>query len=203
MGRLSDSNRADECFRLAVDAAPNALVMVDQEGTIILVNAQAEQLFGYCARNYWGGRLRCWCRGRRVGLHAQHKNGRQFPVEIVLKPIDTAEGTWVLRSIVDITGRKRAEDHFRLAVESAPNAMVMVNHEGRIVLVNSQTEKLVGYDRQELIGQSIEMLVPDAFRESHQSCAWDAAYTRITRTADRFPWRSVLVPSNARAERGC
>ena len=54
MGRLSDSNRADECFRLAVDAAPNALVMADQEGRIILVNAQAEQLFGYMREELLG-----------------------------------------------------------------------------------------------------------------------------------------------------
>jgi PAS domain S-box-containing protein len=66
-----------------------------------------------------------------------------------------------------ITDRKLADERFHLAVESAPNAMVMVNQEGKIVLVNSETEKLFGYPRDELIGQTVEMLVPEPFRQSH------------------------------------
>jgi PAS domain S-box-containing protein len=63
--------------------------------------------------------------------------------------------------------RQRAAELFRLAVESAPNAMVMINHTGRIELVNSQTEVLFGYHRDELLGQSIEILVPERFRQQH------------------------------------
>src|SRR4029077_13734441 len=81
-------------------------------------------------------------------------------IELQGSPIFTA-------SIRDISDRKRAEERFRLAVESAPNAMVMVNQEGKIVLVNSQTEKLFGYHRDELIGQAVDMLVPDRFRAGH------------------------------------
>jgi PAS domain S-box-containing protein len=71
----------------------------------------------------------------------------------------------VLGVTADVTDHKRAEDHFRLAVESAPNGMVIVNKQGRIVLVNSQTEKLFGYQREQLLGQSIEILVPEFLRE--------------------------------------
>jgi PAS domain S-box-containing protein len=67
----------------------------------------------------------------------------------------------------DITDRKRAEEHFRLAVESAPNGMAIVSHEGKIVRVNSQVEALFGYRREELIGQGIEILVPESLRASH------------------------------------
>jgi len=67
----------------------------------------------------------------------------------------------------DITARKRAEEKFRMAVESAPNAMVMVNQEGKIVLINAQTEKLFGYRRDELIGQVVDILVPSGFRDEH------------------------------------
>ena len=68
---------------------------------------------------------------------------------------------------VDITERKQAEERFRLVVEAAPSGMVMVDRDGKIVLVNSRTEKLFGYGRKELLGQSIEMLVPESSRENH------------------------------------
>ena len=67
----------------------------------------------------------------------------------------------------DITERKQAEERFRVAVESAPNSIIMVNKNGKIGLVNSQTEKLFGYKRAELLGESIEMLVPERFRRQH------------------------------------
>jgi PAS domain S-box-containing protein len=70
-------------------------------------------------------------------------------------------------SCIDITERKRAEDRFRLAVEASPSAIVMVNPQGEIVLVNEQTEKLFGYTRAELIGQPTEMLVPERFQRGH------------------------------------
>jgi two-component system, LuxR family, sensor kinase FixL len=68
---------------------------------------------------------------------------------------------------LDITKRKQAEEQFRLVVEAAPSAMIMVNSEGRIALVNTQVEAVFGYAREELIGHSIEMLVPERFRSHH------------------------------------
>jgi PAS domain S-box-containing protein len=61
------------------------------------------------------------------------------------------------------------EQHFRLVIEAAPNAMIMVDARGAIVLINSQAEKLFGYSRQELLGNSVEMLVPERFRGHHHS----------------------------------
>jgi PAS domain S-box-containing protein len=69
--------------------------------------------------------------------------------------------------VLEITERKRGEEKFRLAVEASPNAIVMVNQEGKIQLVNVLTEKLFGYSRAELIGQSVEILVPERFRAGH------------------------------------
>ena len=97
-------------------------------------------------------------------LFAKRKDGSEFPVEIGLNPIATDEGTMVLSAIVDITERKRAEallrrneERFRQVVEAAPNAMVMVDKDGLIVLTNAQTEKMFGYAREELLGQPIEI----------------------------------------------
>src|SRR2546423_817486 len=59
------------------------------------------------------------------------------------------------------------EDLFRRVVEASPNAIVLINREGKIILVNAQTQRLFGYERDELVGQSIELLVPSRFRAKH------------------------------------
>ena len=66
-----------------------------------------------------------------------------------------------------VNERHRAEGKFQLVVESAPNAMVMIDRDGRIILVNAQTEKLFGYSRDELANQPVELLVPTRFRNAH------------------------------------
>ena len=182
--------RPEEKFRIVVEAAPNAMLMIDQAGTIVLVNAQAEALFGYSRAELIGQpverlvpeRYRRQHPAHRTAffaapgvrpmgagrdLYGLHKDGHEIPVEIGLNPLTTEEGTFVLAAIIDITARKRAEDRFRAAVESAPNAVVIVDHVGKILLVNSQTEQLFGYNREALIEQPVEILVPERFRRQH------------------------------------
>src|SRR5919107_379225 len=62
---------------------------------------------------------------------------------------------------------RKSEERFRQVVESAPNAMVMINRRGGIEMVNAQAERLFGFTREEMLGQSIEMLVPERFRGNH------------------------------------
>jgi len=80
---------------------------------------------------------------------------------------NTEDGTMVMSPVHDITGRKKAEHEFRVLLESAPDAMVIVNSEGKIVLVNSQAVTLFGWKREELLDQKSEMLVPERFRQMH------------------------------------
>ena len=138
-----DRKRAEEQFRLTVESAPNAMVMVDAKGRIVLLNAQTEKVFGYRREELQGQaveilipeRFRSQHPADRAGffadpharpmgigrdLYGLHKNGTEFPVEIGLNPIQTEGGVRVLSSIIDITERKRAErDLARRAVELA------------------------------------------------------------------------------------
>lgn len=187
---MSAQSEENELFRVAVESAPNAMLMVDGDGRIVLVNAQTEKLFGYPREELLGQsierlvpeRFRAAHPGHRHAffshpqtrsmgagrdLYGLRKDGTEVPVEIGLNPIRMGNAHFVLAAVVDITERKRAEERFRLAVESAPNGMLMVDPRGKIVLANAQAEKLFGYSKAELLQLSVEQLVPARFRARH------------------------------------
>lgn len=100
----------------------------------------------------------------------RRKDGTTFPVQLVVTAIrdEFSVITGFLGIATDITERKESEDKFKGLLESAPDAMVIVDREGKIVIVNSQTIKLFGYTREELEGRPVELLIPTRFSQVHK-----------------------------------
>jgi PAS domain S-box-containing protein len=182
-------------YRGLLEAAPDAMVVVNQSGEIVLLNVQAEKQFGYRRDELVGQKVkniipegfaeRLIADGTRtaaealaqqigtgIELYGRRKDGSDFPIEIMLSPLESAEGILVTAAIRNITVRKAAEKHlaqmegrYRGLLEAAPDAMVVVNQGGEIVLLNVQAEKRFGYHRDELVGQKVKNIIPEGFAE--------------------------------------
>jgi PAS domain S-box-containing protein len=191
----SEQTRSERKFRGLLESAPDAMVVVNQIGEIVLLNVQAEKQFGYRRDELVGQQVkniipegfaeRIIADGTRsaaealaqqigtgIELLGRRKDGSEFPIEIMLSPLESAEGILVTAAIRDISVRKEADRHlaqmesrYRGLLEAAPDAMVVVNQGGEIVLLNVQAEKQFGYRRDELIGQEVKNVIPEGFAE--------------------------------------
>src|SRR6476660_5126665 len=173
-------------YRALLEAAPDAMVIVNQTGEIVLLNLQAEKQFGYLPDELVGQKVkniipegfaeRLLADGLRSGADAltqqigtgieltgRRKDGSAFPIEIMLSPLDVVDGILVTAAIRDITERKEREyDLSRLAavVESSHDAIVGLTPEGVILTWNYGAERTYGYSAAEAEGLSFMFLFP-------------------------------------------
>ena len=173
-----------------LESLPDAVFVVAADGRIVFVNAQAVELFGYDRSQLVGQRIEMLVPDAARQVHPGHRSryfgqpqvrpmgagldlagrradGSEFPCEISLSAIETPDGRLVTAVVRDVTERMKTQTKFQGLLEAAPDAMIGVDSHGVIRLVNSQTEKLFGYDRSELLGQRIEILVPGRLRSLH------------------------------------
>ena len=180
-------------LRVTLASIGDAVIATDPQGHVTFLNAIGESLTGWTETEALGRPLeevfvivneqsrqpaeqpihRALRLGETTGL-ANHtvlvtKDGREVPIDDSAAPIKAADGLLLGAIMVfrDITERKKTDERFRLAIEAAPTAMVMVDQQGTILLVNALTEELFGYARHELLGQPIEHLLPHRFRGRH------------------------------------
>jgi len=182
-------------YRGLLEAAPDAMVVVNEAGEIVLLNLQAEKQFGYRRDELVGQAVRSIIPegfaerliadgarsaaealaqqiGTGIELVGRRRDGGEFPIELMLSPLESDDGVLVTAAIRDISVRKNAEEHlvqmearYRGLLEAAPDAMVVVNGAGEIVLLNLQAEKQFGYHRDELVGQPVKNIIPEGFAE--------------------------------------
>ena len=189
--RTTELAASHRMFERLFESAPDAIVLADRAGMIVHVNARTETLFGYSRGELAGKEVALLLPARFRARHGQHlagyfanpharemgaglelfalrKNGAEFPVDIMLSPLETDVGGQALAVIRDITERKLAEsklrdseERFRILTTAAFEG-ICISENGRIADVNDQFLKLCGYERAEIIGkQIVEMIVPE------------------------------------------
>jgi len=227
------TEHAQALFRQLFLASPDAIVVTAPNGRISAVNPAAEQLFGYSETELIGNLVEMLIPERFRGHHPKHrgayvaapsarpmgtglelygrrKDGTEFPVDIMLSPVESSGERSILTVIRDITDRKqaetalrRSEERFRLLVEGASDyAIFILDPEGRVATWNSGAERIKGYRAEEILGQHFSKFYPQESVErgkpQHELevASAEGRYEdegwRIRKDGSRF-WANVII----------
>ena len=203
--RLSEAR-----LRAVTETASDAIISADRHGIIRYFNPGAEKTFGHLEEDIVGQPLTALMPGRYRTQHSEgferyldtrdpkvvgqtleliglHQDGHEFPIELALASSEVDGELFFTAIVRDITVRAEAERQlrasearFRDLLESAPDAVIITDEQGRVRLANAEAERLFGYRREELIGQDVEMLMPQRYRAAH--VGHRQGYVRAART---------------------
>lgn len=184
-------------FEEILTFSPDAVVLADAGGRIVDLNHQAEQMFGFqrsellgqpveilvpkrfrsahpAHRNNYVAQSHIRPMGAGLQLYGLRKDGTEFPVDIMLSPADGPAGKLVVSVIRDVSEQIRAQEALRSSerqleklFEFSPDGILVTDQQGRITRANAQIEQIFGYSRAELLGQMIEVLIPERLRGGH------------------------------------
>lgn len=218
----------EDLFRQIIDGLPNAIVMVNKQGKIALVNGQAEKLFGYSCEELIGQAVEILlpkalqakhakarksfiaqpsprAMGQGRDLLACRKNGAIFPVEIGLNPVVTNEGVMILSAIVDISDRKRIEaalfaekERAQVTLESIGDAVITTDAIGQVDYLNPVAEKLTGWSLAQAQGQPLDQVFHTVDERTRQPLTNPVAHRLTKGTIAKWNDHTVLVQQNGR-----
>ncbi len=201
MDMLHDEERWDfDALSDMVLTSDEAIVLADPDGSIVLANKAAGEVVGIPHEQMPGHSVETFGREsmhvfQKIAVAAvvennieitvrdaklRHTNGTSSTVDLTLTPTQSDRGSLVAIGMRESNDKYRQTKLFRGLLEAAPDGMVIVNREGVIVLVNAQVERLFGYERAELVGEPVEILVPDRFSGMHM--AFRSGYVSEPRT---------------------
>jgi PAS domain S-box-containing protein len=195
--KITDRGKLEDLFQGLFEAASDAIIISDSTGTVVMVNAQTEALFGYARDELPGQPIESLIperfRGRHVAhragyvskprarmmgtgldLFARRKDGSEFPVDISLSSVQTDDGLLVFTGIRDVSWRKETEQQlrenearFRAVAETATDAVIIADRHGNIVYFNAAAEHIFGYAADKVIDKPLTLLMPECFHAPH------------------------------------
>lgn len=216
----------------AFQAIPLALLIVNADGRIVFANDALNQLFEYRSGELVGVAVEAlvpeevraghpelrdafaqvpYRRSMGTGrdLHGVTRSGRRVSVEIGLSAIEINGAQHIIASVLDVTALRNEQEKTRLAIDASASAMVMVDSGGGIVLANSQAASMFGYGSGEMLGLSIEDLIPERYRRRHtvyresyasnatqRAMGGDRALHGVRADGSEFPVEIGLTPIN-------